>query len=250
MEFEKKILNFLIGKEFSNALEIKICDREKNIISRIELLKNITKNKKIIHLGCCDHLELIESKIKSNIWLHGILMKTSKECLGVDINSEGIDYLKEKLNIADIICANLVNEKIDLIMNGEWDYLICGEIIEHIDNPVDFLKSIHENYSSSIKKIVITVPNAFSLTNHKYLMKQKEIINSDHRYWFTPFTLGKTLTMAGYNIESFYFAQELNKGISLKAKLKVLPFLRQVIRSKKLRTIPAFRDILIMIAEF
>ena len=44
------------------------------------------------------------------------------------------------------------------------------------------------------------------------MMKYLEVINSDHRYWFTPYTISKILVSAGYNPEKIIYAnlQSLN----------------------------------------
>ena len=41
---------------------------------------------------------MIEEKIKNNTWLHSEITKVAKKNLGVDINEEGIRFVKEKLS--------------------------------------------------------------------------------------------------------------------------------------------------------
>ena len=65
IQFDKKILPYISGEKFSNALTVEI----KELFSdnkRVDLIKNLCVNKKIIHIGCVDHLPLIEEKIKEN----------------------------------------------------------------------------------------------------------------------------------------------------------------------------------------
>jgi len=38
------------------------------------------------------------------------------------------------------------------------------------------------------------------------MMNYLEIINSDHRFWFTPYTISKVLVSAGYNPEKIHYA--------------------------------------------
>ena len=49
-----------------------------------------------------------------------------------------------------------------------------------------------------------------------------EIINSDHRFWFTPYTIAKVLVSAGYNPEKISYAnlQSLNIRELIIRKLK------------------------------
>lgn len=82
--------DFLKGYEFSNAAEIKINNKQPNGISREDILFKIFKEKKIIHVGCVDHLELIDEKIKNNTWIHAQIDKISGLTIGIDINEKGI----------------------------------------------------------------------------------------------------------------------------------------------------------------
>ena len=77
---------------------------------------------------------------------------------------------------------------------NDWDFVLLGEIIEHVDNPVDFLKSIKDKFKPFSKKIIITAPNAYSYTHVlSYIENNVELINSDHRFWFTPYTILKLM---------------------------------------------------------
>ena len=113
--------------------------------------------------------------------------------------------------------------KDDLDLGDEmWDYMILGELIEHVDNPVAFLRTIKQKFQGKVNKIIITVPNAFNILSAKYMKKNVECINSDHRYWFSPYTLLKVATLSGfYNYELTY------------AETVGLPFIKAVIRFLK-----------------
>lgn len=246
MKFKEHIIEYLKGDNFSNALEISISQNENEIPNRLEIIEKLVKDKKIIHMGCCDHIPLIEDKIQSRSWLHARLCNSAKRCFGVDNNKSGIEYLSKELGYKDLICADIVNQEISEIKKDHWDYMVFGEIIEHLDNPVSFLKTIHDKYSKQIEKIIITVPNAFNFYNIKALKQHREIINSDHRYWFTPYTLAKVLTISKFNVDRFYHCQAgpLNFGWFGSIKPKNLLF------KNKLKKYPAFRNTILVIANF
>jgi hypothetical protein len=128
--------------------------------------------------------------------------------------------------------------------------MVMGEILEHVDIPVLFLKQIRENYKKNISQILITVPNAFSYRNMKSIKENKEVINSDHRYWFTPYTLAKIVYLAGYTVDEFFFTDEMHNKTGLKSKLFVIPFLKKKLLFNKIKKYPALRINLVMIANF
>lgn len=70
------------------------------------------------------------------------------------------------------------------------------------------MTAINQNYAEKIDRIVITVPNAFSWTNIKMALKGRECINTDHRYWFSPYTISKIAYNAGLTPETIMYADQ------------------------------------------
>ena len=126
--------------------------------TRIEKILELAKNKRVIHIGCADHLPLIEEKIKNNKWLHALLNESASKCIGIDINQAAIDYIKKELGFDDVYCFDILNDNFISSDDSHWDYMIFGEIIEHIDNPVAFMSQVREKYKEKVDKIIVTAP--------------------------------------------------------------------------------------------
>jgi len=171
---------------------------------RFDVLEDLVKGKTVLHIGCADHIQLIKAKMSRDEWLHGHLIRLTKKCLGIDINQKSIDYLRNELGLVDVHAIDIAGEPSPIITKEYWDYAILGEILEHVDNPCLFLKRIRNNYPTNIGHIIVTVPNALSYANVKNSKKDREFINTDHRYWFTPFTLAKVAVEAGYTPTEFF----------------------------------------------
>jgi len=243
MEFDYKLMDYLKDNKFSNGIDVIISHPENFIPTRFSLIEELVKESKVIHLGFGDHsVEQIEKKLKTGKWLHSRLCQITKRCLGIDINSEIVEYSKHRLGYEDVICDNLIENKINEIINDNWDYIILGEVLEHIDNPILFLTGIREKYQKSIKKMIITVPNAFSLFNFRMVKEHKELINSDHRFWFTPYTLAKCITIAGMRINRFSFCLESELKFGHVGKYKF----KNIKKRYLLKKYPAFRDTLLI----
>lgn len=213
-------------------------DKQTEVYDRLALIKKILNSKKnasVIHLGCCDHIHLISKKRKEKRWLHDILLKNSKTVVGIDINKEAIDYLKN-IGIPNLICADITKD-VDIIkqelsdqgLKEKWDFLICGEIIEHVNNPVGFLNVIKQEFADCVDKIIITVPNALRYTNFINALKGYEKVNSDHRYWFTPYTILKVISESGIEVEDIYFT-----GLVLPAFIDKIAFFNKAILSSEI----------------
>ena len=115
-------------------------------------------------------------------------------------------------------------------------------MLEHIDDPVGFLVALREKFSGCVQELIITVPNAFSQKNHERAREGIEKINSDHRYWFTPYTLAKVVVSAGLTPDRFILCEsgEIKPGRRLRnARLRRRPLLRNdIILRMRLDTQP------------
>jgi hypothetical protein len=209
-QFSNSVIPFLKGEKFSNGLEIKVAkdDRISDLPRRLDILGNLAKNRNVIHIGFADHLPLIRKKIEKGTWLHKRLMDSATVCWGIDIDKELVDYVRDEIGIEEVLQCDIVNDAIPNELKGlKWDYMIIGEVLEHIDNPVMFVRAIREKYKGIVGRIIMTVPNAHELLNVRNVFRGIECINTDHRFWFTPYTLAKIGTAAGLTVESFTYCQ-------------------------------------------
>jgi SAM-dependent methyltransferase len=209
MKYNQLVNKYLSDKEFSNGLDISFLERI-NDQSRLDKILDICRNKKVIHIGCADHLPLIQKKIASNKWLHKLLTENTTNCIGIDINSEAISYIKDKLFIDNVYCADVEHDNMDFILREDWDILILGEIIEHVDNPVQFLINIRNVFKDRVKEIVITAPNVLNILTIKDIKNNIENINTNHNYWFSPYTLSRVVYKSGFTNIEFSFADRVS----------------------------------------
>lgn len=195
---------YLSGTAFSTLYDVVLEHEEEDfrITERQDVLLDLSRGKRVIHAGCVDHsIETIEEKLRMGMWLHSNLAAVASRCLGVDTNGSGIEHVRTALGYSDVVTADISNGLPEPYAAESWDFLLLPEVLEHIDNPVDFLTRIHTKFRSSTGALVVTVPNAFALGNFRRARAGRECINSDHRYWFTPFTIAKVLTRAGFRIQ-------------------------------------------------
>ena len=229
--FEPDVEGFLTGTEFSNSLRVRPVLAAAGIPGRIEYLESLARGGNVLHIGCTDHLSLIEGKIAAGTWLHGRLSAVARRCLGVDIDAAALAFVRERLGYTDTMVHDILS---DLprpeILETTWDHAILGELVEHLDDPVGFLRTLHQKYGQCIARLVITVPNAFELTNVRALWRGLELVNSDHRFWFSPYTIAKVAVRAGWRPAALELCQSyLPAGRMARALLARFPFLRESI---------------------
>src|SRR2546425_215560 len=77
------------------------------IVDRIKYLQKRCVGKKVLHIGCLDHPEIIGQRVESGTWLHSILTNASELCLGIDINSVAYKLVHEELSISNVKLIDL-----------------------------------------------------------------------------------------------------------------------------------------------
>jgi hypothetical protein len=191
---------FLTGQEFSASLPMKMGGGPSRLCERVAYLEELVRGKRVIHVGCLDHVRLIERRVRNGTWLHMRLTKSARECLGIDIDTEAAAVAK-RLGFDNVVLCDIIRDPPHPeVTASRWDYMILGEVVEHVDNPVLFLESIVRKYGDVVDRVILTVPNAFHLDNLLNALKHVEKINTDHRFWFTPFTLSKCAVSAGMEV--------------------------------------------------
>jgi hypothetical protein len=203
--------NYISGSQFTDSLKVDLSSPQLDI-KRNDLLLQLCKDKRVIHLGFTDHLPLIEQRIKQGCWLHGLLDNICSECYGIDIDQEAVSYVQNKLGYKNTCCANILEEDILNNKSGEWDYIVLGEILEHVNDPSLFISTIRKKYAGRIKNIIITVPNAICTNVVRNIRNKEEVINSDHRYWFSPYTITKILHISGFKNSRILYANRCSLG--------------------------------------
>ncbi len=170
-------------------------------------MQRVVKGAKVLHIGCVDHTpDKVKRKLARGVWLHKLLMDSASLCAGVDINKEGIEFLSKEMKLPHVYCGNILTDEIPGVNDVQWEYVILGELLEHVDNPVQFLETLRQR--PDLKSQCIITFQTPSTTRIQKALKQYEDINSDHRYWFTPYTLSKVLVMAGYDVDDIQLTQD------------------------------------------
>jgi hypothetical protein len=83
------------------------------------------------------------------------------------------------------------------------ELVVCGEVLEHLGNPLHFLARLKQQYPNV--PVIVSVPNAFSSICQEWLKKGIENVNADHVAWYSPKTLGVLLERAGYTVGALYY---------------------------------------------
>ena len=150
-------------------------DYELRWAHKLILSKNILLNKKSLEIGCF------------NGFFVKLLMNRGINAFGIDINEKAIEWGRDNLKI------DTISTSVDV----EFDSLILIDVLEHIENPKEFLKSTIAKHK--LDSIIISCPNS------QRIFKDK----SDwppHHYWrFSAKSFEEILKPLGFVEKQIYY---------------------------------------------
>lgn len=191
---------------------IHILPKVKVVECREQFMLSCCKGKNVLDVGC------VRSGVTENFFYKGELLhlkirEVAIKVVGIDIDKEGIDFLA-KQGVSDLICWD-VQEIDKLKLDIPVDVIVAGEILEHLENPGLFLKSVSDFMDKDRGVLVISVPNAFSLRSFfSVLVKKRELVRSDHNCYFSYITIRNLLRHYNLNIIDTYAYSEISKELS------------------------------------
>ena len=151
------------------------------ISDRIDYLCHMAAGKRVLDVGIVEHTA---AATRGPQWLHERLCRAAKACLGIDILADELDQLRERGY--NVVCADITREP----LSGTFDLIVCGEILEHLDQPGRFFDNIYSMLDEN-GLAVLTTPNPWYLNVvlRNVLGGAPFSDSADHVAWYDPGTL-------------------------------------------------------------
>jgi len=165
-----------------------------------DLILRLCKDKNVLHIGAADYPFHLE-KAKNNELLHQKLARTAKHVLGLDNNDESINELK-RFGITNIKKADIMHPL--NFKPGEFDVIILGDVIEHLENPGIALSNVRKIMNKGTD-LVVTTPNCYCYFNIANIFRKKENVHADHFFWTSRQTMKQLFGHLGFRIISFRY---------------------------------------------
>jgi SAM-dependent methyltransferase len=158
----------------------------------------------VLELGCVDARPARRSGEDSAEAADLLFRRTADlnpDTLGVDLDAEGVAALVRDGYHA--VCADV--QTMDL--GQQFDTIVAGEIIEHLENPGQFLRTLRRHLKPD-GHVIITTPNPFyALQTWKIWRRGRPRCNEGHVAWFDPQTLTALLSRTGFELVEGYWVQ-------------------------------------------
>lgn len=164
---------------------------------RNQQILRFCRDKTVLDLGCAGH-DKFEKHTARDQWLHEQIRQVAKRVVGVDLDADGVAFLRERGY--EVVVGDL--ERLEGLPDpGPVDLIVAADVIEHLSNPGRFLDGAHRFFGPGTS-MVLTTPNAFYWRNFVYTWQRRERVRSDHTCWYSHQTLQQLLERHGYRVES------------------------------------------------
>jgi Methyltransferase domain len=181
-------------------------------VDRIQYIAGTCKGMAVLDIGCYDETALIKRDTK--YWLHGQLAQSARLLVGLDSSTRIPDAGLVTGENARIVRGDGTYLTHDFIAQNNFDTVVAGEFIEHIENPMEFLRLIKQKFDG--KQFILSTPNGISMANTLMGFIGREVQHHDHLHVFSYKTLNTLCDRAGFSdweiLPYYFYATEMKLG--------------------------------------
>lgn len=179
-----------------------------------ELLDSIVKSEihpiTNISMAIDDNTRVLDIGADSGI-LSMVLKKTGKNVIidAIEPNKDACALLE---NHYRKVYNGYVQDYIDVIDSGDYDYIVLADVLEHLEDPLDFLNSLQKNIRHKTT-ILVSIPNiAFGAVRLELLCGNFDyadfgLLDRTHLRFFTLKTIKTMMANANLHIQKIIYLQ-------------------------------------------
>ena len=187
------------------------------IADRLEVIGRYLAGRSVLDLGCVDSRPAKEATAQRLAHKPNLLFKqicqANPGTVGVDIDPEGVAALAEQG--FRVLCQDV--QTMDL--GKTFQTIIAGEIIEHLENPGQFLRNMRRHLTDD-GVLIVSTPNPFySGQQWKIWTTSRPRVHEDHVNWQDPSTLCSLMRRTGLEPFEGYWIQPPRSLIKTWARL-------------------------------
>ena len=152
----------------------------------------------VAHLGCADSPYTAELVAAGSL-LHSRLVGVAR-VTGFDVDAPAVELVRRELPDERFVVGDIVDGVADQ-ERGRYALVIAGEVLEHVPDADAFLRACVRLLAVD-GRLCVTVPNACSPKVGLRALAGRESVHPDHRVYYGPRTLARTLASAGLEVQS------------------------------------------------
>jgi SAM-dependent methyltransferase len=217
------------------------------LVDRVPWLEGRVASRNLIHLGFLD-VDRMEDKTASGAWLHERLSRRASHAIGIDLDTDGVEAARSA-GYESYACDLEDVEAVAGLQVPPAEVVVAGELIEHLDCPGRFLEAVKPLVRGD-GELVLTTPNATSLTNFLVALGRREWSSPHHVSMYSWRTISTLLERHDWHLREVLFYY---RGKRLGPEAMSRPVLASVFNSYErgvrplLRVVPTVADGLIVV---
>lgn len=176
------------------------------LVQRLDVVRDLARNKRVLHLGCTN-APYTKEAIEAGMLLHFELEKVAADTWGIDTDHSGIEVLRS-MGSSNLVIGDLESINVDELPS-DFDVIIAGEMIEHLNNPGQFLRAITP-FMNDRTLLVITTINAYCALRFIWYgfrgdRGRNEMVHPDHVAYYSYSTLRLLVERHDMQVDRFLF---------------------------------------------
>ena len=164
----------------------------------LERLCAATRPGEVAHLGCTDS-PYTQELLATGMLLHPRLVRVAA-VTGFDVDASALGLLSHALPDERFVLAD-VTVGVPGPERGRYELVLAGEVLEHVPDADAFLRGCAGLLAPG-GRLCLTVPNACCPKLGLRSLAGRESVHPDHRVYYSPRTLERTLRGAGYKLDA------------------------------------------------
>ena len=168
-------------------------------VDRISFIARACAGRLVLDLGAMDETAWTAKRGRGT-WLHEEIARYARQVEGVD-NSAQVPAEGLRTGPNAVIRRGDIADPKGLIAELEEcpDVVVAGELIEHLENPLQFLRRFAAIDRLSGKALILSTPNATALHNFLIGLVRRESTHHDHLCILSYKTLATLCARAGFS---------------------------------------------------
>ncbi|MBP9049969.1 MAG: methyltransferase domain-containing protein [Alphaproteobacteria bacterium] len=200
-------------------------------------LMDSVAGKTVLDIGICEHTQ---ERMDSPKWKHRMIKNCAAHVTGVDIIEDLVTRLK-----SEGYDARLCDATSETDLGERYDVVHVGDVIEHVDSPVNLLKFAARHLKPD-GKIIARTPNPYCYSYIWGMLKNgTDKSNLEHMFYVCPTHALEIGRRAGLKLNKYYV--ENKQGVS---KFPLVRLARTALRFVKFGFLPDELFTTIFVYEF
>jgi SAM-dependent methyltransferase len=169
-------------------------------IAKHDLILDRCSSRKVLHLGCVGNNDYsTEHKVSASPSTLHLKLSAVAEVTGVDISRDAVEEYA-KLGICHNILVGDVENLVALHLEPDFDFIVVGDLIEHLSNPGRMLDGIRALCRPDTR-VLLTTPHAFGFAPFIRHLAGRFVEGAQHVMTFNVHNLQNLVERHGFAVD-------------------------------------------------